>query len=179
MSWGDMAFSGGLSLLKAGVSYSEAKSKAESDRLWQKYNNSMVNISAAISSNNVLTNEMFARDKSIQQGVAIRKSEFLTSASVEATAAASGTTGRSVNAVLFDVQRNAANADANRVNDWDKQEVGFGVQRQQIAQQAMLQQDNRTIRDPSLATTMLGLAGDGAKLYKDNKSEIDKWYNDL
>lgn len=169
MSWGDFAFSSGLSAVKSGVSYLQAKEQAASDRRWQRYNNAMTMIAAGQANNAVTYNENLARERSTQQGVAIRRSEFITSASVEAAAAASGTTGRSVNQVLFDVERAAAEADSNRVNDLENQQEAFQQQRQQIAQQAMTQQDLRTIPSPSLATAMLGFATDVTKQYREEK----------
>jgi hypothetical protein len=174
MSWGDMIFSGGSALLKAGLSYSAASDKAKSDRKWQAYNNAMLNISGALAQNDVTQNEVFARERSIQAGIAIKKSEFLTEASAENGAAAAGTTGRSVNAVLFDVQRNAATAESNMENEAQNQEVAFQNQRQKIAQQVLTQTDVRTIPSPNPVTTMLGLGGDIGKLYKNDSKEMDQ-----
>lgn len=174
MSWGDLIFSGGSALLKAGLSYSAASDKAKSDRQWQAYNNAMLNISGALAQNDVTQNEVFARERSIQQNVAIKKSEFITEASAENGAAAAGTTGRSVNAVLFDIHRNAANAESNLENDAQNQEIAFQNQRQKIAQQVLTQADVRTIPDPNPVTSLLGLGGDMAKVYKNNSTEFDK-----
>ena len=174
MSWGDLIFSGGTDLLKAGLSYTAAADKAQSDRRWQAYNNAMLNISGALAQNGVTQNEVLARERSIQQSVAIQKSEFLTSATAENNAAAAGTTGRSVNAVLLSVTRNAAQAQSNVENDWQNQELVFQNQRKQIAQQVLTQTDVRTIPDPNPVTSLLGLGGDLGKLYKNNSKEIDQ-----
>lgn len=174
MSWGDLIFSGGSALLKAGLSYSAASDKAKSDRQWQAYNNAMLNISGALAQNDITQNEVFAREKSIQQGVAIQKSEFLTEANAENSAAAAGTTGRSVNATLFDIQRNAANAKSNLENDAQNQEIAFQNMRQKVSQQVLTQTDVRTIPSPNPVTTMLGLGGDIGKLYKNDSKELDQ-----
>jgi hypothetical protein len=161
-----MALSGGLSLLREGMAYSDAKKTADAKRAWQAYRNTMVEISNQTNQNIITTNENIARGASIDQAFSIERSEYITSAQAEASAAASGTGGRSVNDVLFDIDRNASHAQAQRQRDLNAQYLQFDNQRQQSQMQAAMSKDYSPIPEPNPATYMLNFATDAFKLYK-------------
>jgi hypothetical protein len=162
--WAALAVSGGLSLLRQGLGYSEAKQSADAKRAWQTYKNTMVDLSNANNQNIITTNENLARRNNIDQAFQIERSEYLTSAQAEVAAAASGTGGRSVNAVMFDIEHNAAVAQTRRKQDLEDQYLQMDNQRQQSAFQAALSHDYSPIPEPNPATYMLNFATDMTKL---------------
>lgn len=167
--WTDLALGGGLSLLRTGMEYSEAKKAAESKKAWQAYRNTMVQLSNANNQNIITTNENIARDNSLNQAFQIERSEYITSAQAEVAAAASGTGGRSVNAVMFDIEHNASVAQARRRQDLEYQYLQADNQRQQSQLQAAMSMDYSPIPEPNPATYMLNFATDAYKLYKSSK----------
>jgi hypothetical protein len=124
----------------------------------------MVKLSDANNQNILTTNENLARANSIDQSFAIERSEYLTSAQAEVAAAASGTGGRSVNDVMFDIEHNAASAQARRKQDLEAQYLQIDNQRQQSRFQAAMSMDYSPIPEPNPATYMLNFATDMAKL---------------
>lgn len=162
--WSDLQIQGGSSLVQTIGSFIAASKKAASDRLWQEYNNKMTRLADAMNQNALTTNENMAVERSQLQEFQIRKSEMITEATAEVSAAATGTTGRSVNAVLKDISRNAANASARRQLDLRNQFLQIDNQRQASAMQAQTQIDHSVIPSPNPATYILGFAADYTKL---------------
>jgi len=162
--WSDLQMQGTASLVTSLGSYIAASKKAKSDKLWQDYNNKMTRLSDAQNQNALTVNENMMRERSALAEVQIRKSEMLTLGSAEVSAAATGTTGRSTRAVLFDIRRNAANASKARQQDLDYQYLGIDNQRQGSAMQAQANIDHTVIPKPNPATYILGFANDYAKL---------------
>lgn len=164
--WADLALSGGLAALRTGMQYSQAKEDAAAKKAWQDYKNTMVRLSDATNQNILTTNANLAYDNSQLQAFAIERSEYLTTAQAEVAAAASGTGGRSVNDVLFDVERNATMAQSRRKADLEAQYLQIDNQRQQSHFQAAMQMDYSPIPEPNPATYMLNFASDAYKLYR-------------
>lgn len=167
--WSDLALSGGLAALRSGMQYSEAKKSADAKQAWQSYKNTMTQLSNANNQNTITTNENIQRKASVDQAFDIDRSEYLTSAQAEVSAAASGTAGRSVNAVQFDIERNASFAQSQRQNDLSAQYLQDDNSRQQSAFQAANQMDYSPIPQPNPATYMLNFATDASKLYMSSK----------
>lgn len=170
--WADLALSGGLAALRAGVSYSQAKKDAEAKQAWQAYKNTMVQLSNSNNQNILTVNQGIARQASSQQGFQIERSEYITLGQAEVSAAASGTGGRSTNAVMFDIERNAASAQSRRKADLEAQFLQIDNQRSQSQFQAAMQHDYSPIPDPNPATYMLNFATDATKLYQSSKPKI-------
>jgi hypothetical protein len=167
--WSDLALSGGLALLRTGMSYSQASEDAKSKQAWQSYKNTMTQLSNANNQNILTTNANIARDSSSEQAFQISRSEYLTTAQAEVSAAASGVGGRSVNDVLFDVERNASSAQAARQRDLNSQYLQIDNQRQQSNFQTAMQMDYSPIPQPNPATYMLNFASDVTKLYQSSR----------
>lgn len=163
--WADMALNGGLSALRLGTSFLNAKKDAESKKAWQAYKNTMLQLTDANNQNILTTNENIARADSVQQAFQIERSEYLTSAQAEVAAAASGTEGRSVNAVMFDVERNATMAQSKRKRDLEARYLQIDNQRTQSSFQAAMQVDYSPIPEPNPATYMLNFATSVGKLF--------------
>ena len=155
MAWADLAISGAQSIGSYILQAAEAKNR----RKWQKYHNTMLNLQAAQNQNTLTDNENMARERSQEEAFLIRRSEYITKASVEVAAAATGTTGRSVNMVLFDVGRNAAIADRDRQRDLQLQYLSIDNQRRSVALDAKLAQDNTHIPSPNPFSAALGFMG--------------------
>ena len=169
--WADLALSGGLAALRQGMAYSTAKKDAETKQKWQDYKNTMVSLSNANNQSTLNMNEAMATENSAKQAFAIERSEYLTSAQAEVSAAASGTAGRSVNAVMFDVERNATMAQTRRKSDLDAQYLQIDNQRTQSAFQAASAHDYSPIPMPNPATSMLNFATDMTKLYRSGQTK--------
>lgn len=154
----------GPQFLQAGVnaigqigSFIAAGRKAESDRAWQEYNNKMTRIADAVNQGNITTNDNMRRERKHTQLMQVQKSKLATKASAEVAAAATGTTGNSVNAVLFDVDRNAANANRAIERDDQMQDVVSDNQRFSSALQLQTNLDLRTITGPTAGSLLLGI----------------------
>lgn len=160
MSWSDMKVSGLTSVIQGVGSYIVAKKQAADDKRWRDYNNAMTNLQNAQNQNTITTNENLAIERSAEQAYQIRKSEYITKASAEVQAAATGTTGNSVDMVLFDIGRNAADADAKRLMDLEAQVLGFNNQRVTSNMQTAASIDYRVTPTPSLTSSLLMTGAD-------------------
>jgi hypothetical protein len=172
--WADLAVSGVSSLVKQGVSYMQADADAKSKRAWQAYKNAMTKLADANNQNAITTNERLMEERISKQRFNINRSEYMTSAMAEASAAAEGTGGRSVNMVQFDVERNASMQQANLTADLEAQYVNADNQRMNSAFQAASSMDMSFIPSPNLATYALGFGNDIMKSYKDLKYPSSK-----
>ena len=166
MAFGADSMSAIFSGLSSIGSYIAARQQAESDRQWQEYNNKMTRIQDAQNQNAITANANMRREREHAQLMQIDKSEKATLATAEVSAAASGTIGRSVNMVLFDINRNAANARGALAKDSDMQDVQDQNQRMQSAMQSEMELDLRYITNPSPASLLLGLGTAGLNLQK-------------
>lgn len=155
--FGANAMSGAMGIFQSFGSFIAAGQKAESDRKWQDYNNKMTRLQDAQNQNALTTNENMRKERKHVQLMQVQMSETATKASAEVSAAATGTIGRSVNMVLFDVGRNGARARQAIEKDDDWQDAQTDNQRMQSAMQTELQLDLRHIPGPSPASLMLGL----------------------
>lgn len=160
MAFGATQMSGMMDMFGKLSSFITASKQAKQDRLWQEYNNKMVRIQDGMNQGIITTNDLMRKDRKHTQLMQIAKSENATVASAEVSAAATGTVGNSVNAVLFDIGRNASNARVAIERDDDLQDVQSMNQRMQSAMGAQLQIDNKQINGPSSASLLLGL-GEG------------------
>lgn len=162
----DMALDGGLALLRRGVSFIGAKKEADAKKAIQNYKNTMVALAGASNQNIITTNENLIRSRDADTAFDITRTEYITEAKAEVQAAATGTGGRSVNATLFDVERNAEVAQARRRQDLEAQYMNLDAQRESSAFQTSLQIDRSYIPEPSGAAFALGLSTDAMSIYK-------------
>lgn len=130
---------------------------AKSERQWRDYNNRMTQIQNAFNQNAISTNQVLAVQRSAAKQFLISKEEQKTVAAVEASAAATGTTGRSVDKAINTVKYNADRAEAERKLDLENQVAYFINQRQSSQLQAELAIDRSTTPSPSPISLMLGL----------------------
>lgn len=153
-----LAASAGLNLLSAASSYSADKAQAKAQQAWQAYTNKMVDLSATVSQNAITTNQLLAADAFTNQAFQLRQDSIFTRAKVEASAAAAGVKGRSVNLSVRQVLRNSAAREAERQESFRTTMLGFDQQRLQTAMSAAMQKDYSYIPKPKAASYFLGAA---------------------
>lgn len=163
MAFGAQAMNGAFSALSSLTSFITASKQAKQDRLWQEYNNKMTKLQNAENQNIITTNDVMRQDRKHTQLMQIQKSETASLASAEASAAASGTIGNSVNMTLRAISQNASNARQAIERDDDLQDVQTMNQRFQSAFGMEMQLDRRVISGPSTASLLLGLGEAGIK----------------
>lgn len=156
--------SGAFGLLETFGSFGAAYQKAQADKKWQKYNNAMINIQRAQSHNAITTNELIRKENKSQELLQVQLSEKATYASAEVSAAASGTTGRSVDMVLFDIERNGARARSVIEANDDYADESSQLQHMQIDAQANAALDLRTITGPSIGAALMNIGSNALKL---------------
>lgn len=156
MAWWALAASAGLNLMSAGASYSADKAQAQAQRAWQQYTNKMVDLSATVSQNAITTNQLLAADALTNQAFQLRQESIFTQAKVEASAAAAGVKGRSVNKSIHQVMRNASAREAERQEAFRTTMLGFDQQRMQTAMSAAMQKDYSYIPKPKASSYFLG-----------------------
>jgi hypothetical protein len=163
--WADLALSGATSALKQGLGYAAASAKAKADRQWQAYKNAMTKLANANNQNAITTNEVLLEERVANQRFNIERSAYITTGQAEASAAATGTSGRSVDMLVFDIERNASMHQANITSDLEAQYIQHDEQRKNSAFQAAMQQDYTYIPSPMAATYVLGFGTDLTNAY--------------
>lgn len=148
----------GLNLLGGYGQYQADKASAKAAKAWQAYSNTMIRLSDAVNQNAITTNEILSQQAFADQAIGIKQSNILTTAQAEVSAAAAGVKGVSVDDVLLDINRNAANAENKRQNDLKASRLAFDQQRQSSALSAALQQDYSYIPSPKLGSYLLNAA---------------------
>ena len=124
-------------------------------RAWQNYSNTMVRLSDAVNQNAITTNEILSEQAFAEQAIGIKQSNILTEAQAQVTAAAAGVKGVSVDDVMLDINRNAAEAENKRQNDLAASRLSFDAQRQNSAMSAAQSQDYSYIPRPKLGSYLL------------------------
>jgi hypothetical protein len=106
-----------ISQIGAGVSsHIAAKKTNKYNKRLQEYNNLQVLVGARHAQEVNAENSRAALDASVERSLEIETNSRVSLASAEVMAAATGTTGHSVDAVMGDIRRNAAKAQMNREN---------------------------------------------------------------
>jgi len=145
----------GLNLLGGYAQYNAAKTQAKAQRAWQQYSNTMVRLSDAVNQNAITTNEILSQQAFADQAINIKQSNILTEAQAQVSAAAAGVKGNSVDDVMLDINRNAANAENQRQNDLAASYLTFDQQRQSSSMSAAMSQDYSYIPRPKLGSYLL------------------------
>lgn len=152
------AIAAGMQVAGALGQYAGDKANAKAQKRIQEYRNKMANISNAINQNAITTNTSLAIQQSARQAVYMRRDELSTMGSTAVAAAAAGVKGRSVNATLLDVQRNAGLAERNRARDMEEQFLQFDQQRLSSSLSAVMNQDLSYIPKPKLSSYLIKAA---------------------
>lgn len=157
MSWWALA-SAGMSLLSANQQYKGDKAQAKASQAWQEYSNKMLDLSAGVSQSAITTNQLLAADALTNQGFQLETESIFTRARAEASAAAAGVKGRSVNLSIREVIGNGARREAERQESFRTTMLGFEQQRLGVQMQAAMQKDYSYIPKPKAASYYLAAA---------------------
>ena len=139
--------------------YKGDKAQAKAAQRMQDYRNKMLSISNAMNQNSITTNTSLAIQQSARQAVYMRRDELSTLGSTAVSAAAAGVKGRSVNATLLDVQRNAGYAERQRSEDLELQFLQYDQERLNSSLSATMQTDLSYIPKPKLSSYLIKAAG--------------------
>lgn len=144
-----------LNTFQGFAKYKSAKAEAKAREAWQKYHNTMVNLSNATQQNGITMNEIFAQQALADQALQIKRGDIISSGSVEANAAAAGVTGNSVALSMLDVKRNSAQAEYKRQVTFKNTMLAFDTQRTNAALAAVMQGQHSYIPQPNAASYIL------------------------
>lgn len=148
--------------------YANAKAMAEYNKKLQEYKNKMTMLSAAQQQNTITQNVTSAIQSSANEAADIQKKVQEATGSAEVSAAATGTTGRSVDMVQTSVQRAGASQEYARQQQLQNVFDSADTQRQNVAMQAVMQQDlnwYQSPQSPSALATIAQIGGLAAKYY--------------
>lgn len=144
-----------LDFIAAEANYQADKAQWKAQTAWQKYRNTMVNLSNSINQNAITQNEILAQQAFADQALKIKKGSLMSTARAEVAAAAAGVKGRSVNQAMLDVKRNAANREYERQVSFTNANLAFDQQRLQSKMSADMQQDYTYLPKPNSASYYL------------------------
>lgn len=151
----------GLGGLQAMQSYSSASDNASYEEAYQKYQNTMTQLSASVADNGINDNEVFSNQAFAQEGMQIQKQDAISVAQAQVQAAASGVTGTSVNDTLTDINRQSGQAESQREDQLTQSWTAFDAQRQNTAMTAATKMNYSPIQQPNLAASLMGGLGSG------------------
>lgn len=138
--------------------YANAKAMAEYNRKMQEYRNKMTMLSAAQQQNTITQNVTSSIQASAVQAADIQKKTQEATGAAEVAAAATGTTGRSVDMVETNVQRAGASQEYARQQQLQNVFASAETQRQNVAMQAVMQQDLNWYQNPAQPNALGTLA---------------------
>lgn len=150
--------------------YLNAKAMAEYNRKVQEYKNKMTMLSAAQQQNTITQNVTSAIQSSAVVATDIQKKVQEAVGATEVAAAATGTTGRSVDMVQNNVERAGAAQEYARQQQLNNVFATAETQRQNVAMQAVMQQDltwYQKPQAPSEWTTLMRIGLGAAKPFVD------------
>lgn len=147
-----------LRFLQSYGQYRADKAQARAQKRLKEYRNKMTNIADAINQNAITQNTTLAIQQSAKKAVHMRRDEISTLGSAAVAAAAAGVRGRSVNATLIDVQRQAGMLEKQRSDDLQQYFLQERQQRLSSSLSAVQNQDLSYIPTPRLGTYMLNAA---------------------
>ena len=139
-SWGSLG-SGAASLVGTWSDYFAKERDAANRRAFQRYSNTMVDLSNSINQDSITLNEIQFAEASTQQAVQIQEQGMTATGSIEAAAGAAGVRGNSVSVGLVHTLGAAASAEYNREREFKYAMLGFSAQRTSSAMNAAMQKD--------------------------------------
>lgn len=148
--------------------YANAKAQMEYNRKMQEYRNKMTMLSAAQQQNTITQNVTSAIQASAVVATDIQKKVQEAVGATEVAAAATGTTGRSVDMAKTNVERAGAAQEYARQQQLNNVFASAETQRQNVSMQAVMQQDLNWYQNPaqpSEFSALAGIAGAALKYY--------------
>lgn len=155
--WSDLnvGLSGVATVFSGISSYFADKKKVAAQKSWQEYNNTIVNLSNAMTQNAITENEIIANASAQQDKFDLQKQGLITTAKAEVAAAAAGVKGNSVNLTLLNTQREIGLKEDRRQQSLNNAMLAFDFQRNNSNLQAAASQDYSYIEEPSGASYFL------------------------
>jgi hypothetical protein len=123
----------------------------------------MTNIANAINQNAITTNTTLAIQQSAKKAVHLRREEITTLGATAASAASAGVRGRSVNATILDVKRNAGLIEKQRTDDLRQVFLQEKQQRLGSTLSAVQNQDLTYLPKPKFSNYLAGAMISSAK----------------
>lgn len=142
----------------------------------KEYRNRMAAISASMSQNTIVLNEVASRDASsrLRTQIQIQAAEDQASASV--SAAAAGVRGGSVDATMRGLRRSAANAQAARKNRLKSEQRAHAAESTNVTLAMIMGKDINVISKPSLLASAVGLGTTLLDTWNVNQPEDERLY---
>lgn len=137
--------------------YANAKAQMEYNRKMQEYRNKMTMLSVAQQQNTITQNVTSAIQSSANVAADIQKKVQEAVSATEVAAAATGTTGRSVDMAQTNVERAGAAQEYARQQQLNNVFASAETQRQNVAMQAVMQQDLNWYQDPAQPSSLTAL----------------------
>lgn len=126
-------FKGIAGFINASNQRKAQKAQYEADKKWVAYNNTMRQLQAGQNNNTITENIVNEKAAALNDQIIIAGNAMKAKAQAEVNAAAVGTSGGSVEAVLFDIGRNEAKAQHTSDNRFDQSIRVMEAQRHKIA----------------------------------------------
>lgn len=166
--WWMLAAQVGMSAVSHGMSSAASEAQYKADKKWQKYQNTMLALSAAQSQNAITTNVTQATLASAAEALEIRKATIAASGDAKVQAAAAGVGGNSVASAVRDVEKSGAQLEFARQEELRNAYLGFDYERRNVALSAKMGENANYIPKPSSVSSMLGFAKDVGGIGVDN-----------
>lgn len=140
----------GMQIGSSIMSYQADKATAKAQQAFQKYRNTMTQLSNALTQNAITSNELIEMEQSKRDALTIQENYQQVAGDTQVMAGASYTAGRSVNRSMHELKLGAQMAEQTRqdnlINAWQ----GYDAQRKNAAMSAAMQQDYSYIPTPKL-----------------------------
>lgn len=173
-------------LLQAGIGagsalagYFLAKEQTKLQRESQRHRNAVLGLNANLQRNALELKEIEARQANRRVDQQIQLQSMQEKAAGEVSAAASGVTGGSVDAVMRGLERSAMTAQAARLQNVSSMFRGLGQERRNINVGQILGEDRTVIPGPGIANLLLSMGVGAAKGYGQNTEFKSSTLNSL
>lgn len=160
----------GLAVIGQFSSHSTNDLQARLDRSMQAYRNTLTALSAAGAQNAITLNSIDAADVAEEEALQIRVQGLQQQGTAEVAAAASGTSGNSVGAVVQSLKANALRANTARLKTLGRQLQSYDAQREQTELDKRLNTDISVIPSPSIGSSLLGLGTNLLKIVNSHQT---------
>lgn len=147
-----MAIAAGSSLLSGLMSFGADKAAAKAQRAFQKYRNTMTQLSNALAQDAITANELISNEQFRRQALQIQSTYQEAAGATQVQAGATDTAGRSVDRSMFLLEQSRDMAEAVRQENLISSWIAFDQQRENAAMSAAMQQDYSYIPKPNLMT---------------------------
>lgn len=148
----------GMQVGSALMGYQADKATAKAQQAFQKYRNTMTQLSNAMTQNAITSNELIEMEASKREALQIQGNYQEAAGAVQVQAGSAYTAGRSVDRSMHELKLGAQMAESvrqeNLINAWQ----GYDAQRKNAAMSAAMQQDHSYIPTPKLSSYLFKAA---------------------